>query len=98
MDEKKVVRTVKTDTVHNIVMESRRRISVSGVNDVESFNEDQVILHTDMGALVIKGDGLHINKLNTEIGEVAVEGSVNSMEYAESRSGKGAGIISRMFR
>lgn len=99
MEEKKTaVRTIKTDTVHNIIMESRKRISVSGVNDVESFNEDEVVLHTQMGALIIKGDDLHINKLNTEIGEVSVEGTVNSMEYAESKSGKGAGLISRMFR
>ncbi len=98
MEDKKTVRTVKTDVVHNIIMESRKRVSVSGVSDVESFNEDEVVLHTQMGALVIKGDGLHINKLNTEIGEVSVEGTVNSMEYAESKTGKGAGLISRMFR
>lgn len=98
MDEKKQLRSVKADTVHNIIMENRRRISVSGVTEVESFNEDEIILHTDMGVLVIKGTGLHINKLNTETGEVSVEGQINGLEYVESKAGKGVSVISRLFR
>ena len=98
MEEKKIIRTVKTETTHNLIMENRRKLSVSGVSDVESFNEDEIILHTDMGALLIKGTGLHINKLSVEIGEVALEGEINGIDYVETGKSKGAGILSRMFR
>ncbi len=98
MEEKKLIRTVKTETPHNLIMENRRKLSVSGVSDVESFNEDEIILHTDMGGLLIKGSGLHINKLSVEIGEVALEGEIDGIDYVETKKTKGAGILSRMFR
>lgn len=98
MEDKKTIRTVKSDPVHNIIMESRHKLSVSGVNDVESFNEEEIVLHTDMGALIIKGAQLHINKLSVEIGEVSMEGNIDSMEYSDKRTNKGAGLLSRMFR
>lgn len=98
MEEKKLIRTVKTETTHNLIMENRRKLSVSGVSDVESFNEEEIILHTDMGGLMIKGSGLHINKLSVEIGEVSLEGEIDGIDYVETKKGKGAGILSRMFR
>lgn len=98
MEEKKIIRTVKTETTHNLIMENRRKLNVSGVSDVESFNEDEIILHTDMGGLLIKGSGLHINKLSVEVGEVALEGEIDGIDYIESRKTKGAGILSRMFK
>lgn len=98
MEEKKTVRTVKTETVHNLIMESRRKMSVSGVTDVESFNEDEIVLITGMGALIVKGGNLHINKLSVDSGEVSLEGEIDSLCYAQTGRGKGAGILSRMFK
>lgn len=98
MEEKKIVRNVKNETHHNLVMENRRKLSVSGVCDVESFNEDEILLHTDMGGLLIKGSGLHINKLSVEIGEVSLEGEIDGIDYVETKKNKGAGLLSRMFR
>ena len=85
MEDKKTVRTIKTDTAHNIIMENRHKISVSGVSDVESFNEEEVVLHTAMGGLVVKGQGLHINKLSIEIGEVSLEGDIDGIDYIETK-------------
>lgn len=98
MEERKLVRTVKTDTVHNLIMENRKKLSVSGVDDVESFNEEEIVLHTDMGVLVIHGEELHINKLSVEIGEVVIEGTVAGVEYVEGGRGKGGSFLSRMFK
>ena len=98
MEEKKTIRTVKNDMPHNVIMENRRRMSISGVSDVESFNEEEIVLHTDMGGLLVKGSGLHINKLSIEIGEVSLEGDIDGIDYIEVKKGKGAGILSRMFR
>ncbi len=97
MDERKSVRAMRPDVMHNIIMENRKKLSVSGVNDVESFNEEEIILHTQMGMLVIKGTSLHIGKLNMDNGEVTIDGMVEACEYVEE-TGKGGGILSRIFK
>ena len=71
MEEKRSIKTVKSDVIHNIIMENRKKVSVSGVDDVESFNEEEIVLHTEnQGILILKGAGLHINKLNVDSGDV----------------------------
>ncbi|NLM50851.1 MAG: sporulation protein YabP [Clostridiaceae bacterium] len=89
----------KKDTFHNIIMENRKKLSISGVSDVESFDEESVILYTEYGDLTIKGEELHINKLSIDTGEVVVEGEIHSLSYDEHEGkSKGAGLFSRMFR
>ena len=82
---------------HHVIIEGRSRMSVAGVEDVESFDEDSIVCVTTRGTLVIKGSGLHIDKLNIEGGELNVEGTVNSLEYEEGAVVKG-GFFSRLFR
>ncbi len=91
-------KTGHTPAVHNIIMESRHKLGVSGVTDVESFNEEEIILHTGMGALIVKGRDLHINKLSVEIGEVSMEGSIDSLQYADIRKSKGTPLLARLFK
>ena len=100
MDEKRTVKTVKTETVHNVILENRKKVSVSGVDDVESFNEEEIILHTkEQGILVVKGGDLHINRLNVDSGDVNITGEINSMEYlAVSLKSKGGGFFTKMFK
>ncbi len=83
--------------ISNIIVESRERISVSGVNDVEAFDENSIMLSTELGNLVIKGQDLRIGKLNLDSGEVLAEGSFESFEYSEEGMQKG-GFFSKMFR
>lgn len=100
MEEKRSIKTVKSETIHNVIMENRKKISVSGVDDVESFNEEEIVLHTEnMGVLVLKGSDLHINRLNVDSGDVNITGEIDSMEYvAVSLKSKGPGLFSRMFK
>ena len=65
MEERKNFKSQKTEGIHNVIMEGRRKLSISGVSDVESFNEEEVVLSTNMGLLIIEGENLHINKLST---------------------------------
>ena len=98
MEERRNVRTTRTEqTIHNIIMESRRKLSVSGVEDVESFNETEIILHTNMGALIISGDCLHINKLTIDNGEVKIDGEISEIKYSE-RENTGGGFFARLFK
>ena len=100
MEERKTVRQQKTDTIHNLILENRKKLSVSGIEEVESFNEEEIILRTsEHGILVIKGEGLHINKLSVDSGDVSIVGDVSNMDYIDrSQKAKGQGLISRLLR
>ena len=82
---------------HHVILEGRSRLSVAGVEDVESFDEQSVVCSTSMGALIVKGENLHIDKLSIEDGELSIEGSINAIEY-EDTAQRGGGFWSRMFR
>ncbi len=84
-------------TPHHLMLEDRRALSVSGVSDVDSFDELTVVIYTEMGELTVKGEGLHINRLNVETGELTLEGSIQSLSYAEVHSRSG-GFFSRLFK
>ena len=72
-------------------------IHVSGVEDVDSFDEQTVVASTGLGQLVIRGRDLHICKLNLESGELQVEGEFSALAYTDNHAGKG-GFLSKMFR
>lgn len=82
---------------HHIIMEDRRLLTVSGVSDVDSFDDQTVIVYTDLGELTVKGDGLHIHHLNVETGDLTLEGLVHSLVYAEQQPRSG-GFFGRLFK
>lgn len=82
---------------HNLVLEDRRMLTVSGVSDVDSFDEETVVVFTDLGELTIRGSNLHINRLSVEVGELTVEGNITALIYSED-SPKSGGFFSRVFR
>ena len=100
MEDKKNVNKVKQEPVHNMILENRKKLSVSGIEEVESFNEEEIILRTSRhGVLVIKGEHLHINKLNVDTGDVNIVGNVTSMDYIDSSlKEKGPGFFARLLR
>ena len=82
---------------HSIIIEDRKNVSISGVTDLESFDEETVILMTDLGELVIKGFGLHISKIDVVSGDLALEGEIYSIGYSDTQA-VGGGLLSRLFR
>ena len=82
---------------HNLIMENRNRLTVSGVSDVDSFDEQTGVIFTGMGELTVRGSDLHIINLNVDSGELSVEGTVGSLTYSDDRPDKG-GFFSRVFR
>jgi sporulation protein YabP len=87
-----------SETAHNLIIESRGRASVSGVTDVESFDENEIIMATAMGTLFLRGSELRIEKLSLDTGDVAVEGSIDKMEYEDSPASRDGGFLRRLFR
>ena len=82
---------------HNLVLEDRKMLTVSGVSDVDSFDEQTVIVFTDMGELTVRGSNLHINRLSVEVGELTVEGNIAALIYSDEAP-KNGGFFSRVFR
>lgn len=82
---------------HTVHIDSRELVSITGVKDVMSFNEQEVTLFTEGGELHIDGNALHITKLNLDDGHVVLEGEVSAMFYEEPQQQRGS-LFSRMFR
>ena len=85
------------ETPHSLSLEDRRRLLVSGVTDVESFNEQEVIMGTSLGLRAVRGEDLHMEKLSVDSGDVVVTGNIDAMEYEESPV-KNEGFFARLFR
>lgn len=79
---------------HNLTMEDRKKLKLSGVEEVESFDDKEVVMLTTGGCLVIRGEGLSIGKLDTVSGQVDVSGHINELSYEEPATG---GLWSRLF-
>ena len=85
---------------HKITVLNRRTCNLTGVNDVLSFDVNEIILETDQGMLMIKGSELHVNRLTLDKGEVDVEGKIDSFTYSEQAGSvaKGESLLSRLFK
>lgn len=80
---------------HELKLENRARLMVSGVREVESFDENAVVLHTSQGLLIVRGENLHLQTLSIDGGQVAVQGSVSGLTYEEAQ--KPGGFLRRLF-
>ena len=83
---------------HPVELTNRESAVCAGVADVEAFNEEEVVLLTDMGVIVLSGEGLHIVKLNLDEGVLAVEGRVIALEYVQDEKPAKKGLFSGLFK
>lgn len=83
---------------HNVILENRKKMSVSGVTDVGAFDETSVTLTTDEGTLMVKGSALHINRLNVESGDVDIEGLIHSFSYDDRIKSEGGSFLGKLFK
>ena len=86
-------------TIQNLILESRQKLSISGVLDVLSFDDQIVIVETELGLLNVKGENLRINKLSIDTSEVIIEGDIYSLLYSDKNSDKkGNSLIGKIFK
>lgn len=81
---------------HQVVLVSRSALTISGVEEVERFDESAITLHTSQGLLVVRGQALQIEKLSLDGGDLKVEGQVDSLTYEDDPS-QGGGFFARLF-
>lgn len=97
VEERKTINT--SGVIQNLILENRGKLSISGVLDVLSFDDQVVILETELGLLTVKGENLRINKLSIDTSEVIVEGDISSLNYSDKTAEKTTGsIISKIFK
>lgn len=85
---------------HSISLNERKNLIITGVKKIDSFDDEEFLLETNMGYIVIKGEDLEIVKLDTFQGNVSIKGRVNSLTYMESsnKKEKEDGIFSKLFK
>lgn len=83
-------------TAHNLVMEERRKLSLSGILDVDSFDDETVIAYTESGQMTIKGRQLHVNKFSVETGDMVLEGEIFAISYCDEK--RTTGFFSKLFK
>lgn len=86
--------------MHKVSMTNRRSCAIGGVNDVLSFDIHEILLETEQGMLMIKGDELHVSRLTLEKGEVDIDGRIDSLTYSDAGAAgrKNESLLTRLFR
>ena len=97
IDERKMVNPA---IIQNIILENRGKLNITGVIDMLSFDDQVVIVETELGLLTVKGEEIKINKLSIDTSEVIIEGTINSLNYSENNKDKDSsgGIFSKIFK
>lgn len=98
IDERKNMNINTTNIVQNLILENRGKLSVSGVNDVLSFDDQVVIVDTELGLLTVKGENIRINKLSLDTAEVIIEGEISTLVYSQTKQEKPGTLLSKIFK
>lgn len=98
IDERK---QMTANAIQNVILENREKLTISGVLDVLSFDDQIVIVETELGLLTVKGENLRINKLSLDTTEVIVEGTIFNLAYSEKsldKKSSGGSFIGKIFK
>lgn len=100
MDERKLTPQNNGNVIQNIILENREKLTITGVSDVLSFDDQIVIVETQLGLLTIKGEDLRINKLSIDSSEVIIEGEVFNLGYSDNDITKknNVSILGKIFK
>ena len=98
-EERKTTFKDNSSTVQNLILENRGKLSISGVLDVLSFDDQVIMVETELGLLTIKGENLRITKLSIDTSEVIVEGNISYLAYSNKEVEKNKNsFISKIFK
>ena len=81
---------------HQLIMQDRKRLDVSGVTDVDCFDDTTVVAFTSLGKLIVKGEGLQVHHLELEGGNLSLEGRVDTLSYSDDI--RSVGLLKKLFR
>ena len=87
----------KSMGAHNLILEERGSLTVTGVEDIDSFDDQTVVIYTGLGELTVRGNQLHIERIDLLAGELELQGQVDALTYADQPAVRG-GFFARIFR
>ena len=87
-----------TEKTHSIIIENRRNMTISGITDVDSFDEKAICLYTQLGELTIQGRELHIDSMSVETGDMTVTGDIWAVVYGDKDRKGPLTALGRLFR
>ena len=87
----------KSMGAHNLILEERGSLTVTGVEDIDSFDDQTVVIYTGLGELTVRGNQLHIERIDLQAGELELQGQVDALTYADHPAVRG-GFFARIFR
>ncbi|MCM1505793.1 MAG: sporulation protein YabP [Ruminococcus flavefaciens] len=82
----------------NLILENRKNLSISGITDVDSFDEKAICLYTQLGELTIQGRELHIDSMSVETGDMTITGDIWSIIYGDKERKSPVSLLGRLFR
>lgn len=88
---------IKPKLPHSLIIDNRNSLTVTGVTEVDNFNDEEICLYTSYGQITVKGENLQVSVLNTDSGDVTASGKINSVSYAD-RTEKHQSFFSKVFR
>ncbi len=97
-EERKTTFKDSSSTIQNLILENREKLTISGVIDVLSFDDQIVILETELGMLTIKGEDLRINKLSIDTQDVIIEGNIVALTYSDKEEKKNSSLLGKIFK
>lgn len=83
---------------HNVIMEDRKILTISGVTDVDSFDEKTICLYTVLGEMIIQGKDLHIDSMSVETGDMTINGDIWSVVYGDKDRKSPLSLLGKLFR
>lgn len=98
IEERKNINMTNSNIVQNLILENRTKLNVTGVSDVLSFDDQVVMVDTELGLLTVKGENIRINKLSLDTAEVIIEGEISSLAYSQTKQEKNGTLLSKIFK
>ena len=83
---------------HSISMENREKLTITAVEDVESFDEEKVVIATELGTMTVLGSNFRIHKLNVDDGHLVIEGTIDEIHYSDTAAKSPCGFFARLFQ
>ena len=83
---------------HSAILEDRSTLELTGVTDVDSFDENEISLYTTLGEMVIRGKALHVNTMNVDTGDMQIDGDIRSIVYGDKDRKKKTGLFGKITR
>lgn len=94
----KNVKEKHMELIHNVIIENREKLSLSGVTDVDNFDDGEVLIYTSMGDLSIRGKNLKVEAVSVETGELKLTGQIKALVWGDKDRTKKLGILGKILR